>query len=32
VEQEMVNPDQADLKEQIGRMISSPFFDIRTPQ
>ncbi len=32
MEQEMVNPDQADLKEQISRMISSPRFDIRTPQ
>ncbi len=32
MEQEMTNPDQTDLKEQIIRMIFSPRFDIRTPR
>lgn len=32
MEQEIVNPDQVDLKEQIGRMLISPRFDIRTPR
>lgn len=32
IEQDKVNPDQVDLKEQIGRMMVSPRFDIRTPR
>ncbi|MBU1564583.1 MAG: hypothetical protein KJ630_03015 [Proteobacteria bacterium] len=32
MEQSTVNPDQADLKEQISKMISAPRFDIRTPR
>ena len=30
--QESVNPEQADLKEQIGRMLAAPRFDIRSPK
>lgn len=32
MEQDSVNPEQADLKEQIGRMLAAPRFDIRSPQ
>lgn len=32
MEQDKINPDQVDLKEQIGRMMVSPRFDIRTPR
>jgi len=32
MEQDKVNRDQVDLKEQIGRMLISPLFDIRTPR
>ncbi len=32
MEQESVNPEQADLKEQIGRMLAAPRFDIRSPK
>ena len=32
MEQDSVNPDQADLKEQIGRMLAAPRFDITSPQ
>ncbi|MCB2180934.1 MAG: hypothetical protein KQH63_02780 [Desulfobulbaceae bacterium] len=31
-EQESVNPDQADLKVEIGRMLKAPHFDIRNPK
>ncbi|MCI5166208.1 MAG: hypothetical protein D3903_08955 [Candidatus Electrothrix sp. GM3_4] len=30
-EQESVNPDQADLKKQINRMLEAPRFDIKSP-
>ena len=30
--QDDVNPEQADLKDQIGRMLNAPRFDIRSPQ
>ena len=30
--QESENPEQADLKEQIGRMLQTPRFDIRSPK
>jgi len=32
MEQDSVNPDQADLKEQIARMLAAPRFDITSPQ
>jgi hypothetical protein len=31
-EQDSVNPEQADLKEQIGRMLAAPRFDIKSPK
>lgn len=30
--QDIENPEQADLKEQIGRMLAAPRFDIRSPK
>ena len=30
--QEAINPEQSDLKEQIGRMLATPHFDIRSPK
>ena len=30
--QDIANPEQADLKEQIGRMLAAPRFDIRSPK
>jgi hypothetical protein len=30
--QDAENPEQADLKEQIGRMLAAPRFDIRSPK
>ena len=30
-EQDSVNPDQADLKKQINRMLEAPRFDIKSP-
>jgi len=32
MEQDSLNPDQADLKEQIARMLAAPRFDITSPQ
>jgi len=32
MEQSIENPDQANLKEQIGRMLEAPRFDIRSPK
>jgi hypothetical protein len=32
MEQDSLNPDQADLKEQINRMLAAPRFDIISPQ
>lgn len=32
MEQESVNPEQADLKEEIGKMLAAPRFDIRSPK
>ncbi|MDD3813972.1 MAG: hypothetical protein PHZ02_04945 [Desulfocapsaceae bacterium] len=31
MEQDSINPEQADLKEEIGRMLAAPRFDIRSP-
>jgi hypothetical protein len=31
-EQDSVNPEQADLKEEIGRMLKAPRFDIKSPK
>ena len=30
-EQDSINPEQADLKEQISRMLKAPRFDIKSP-
>ncbi len=32
MEQDSINPDQADLKEQIGRMLEAPRLDIHSPK
>ncbi len=32
MEQNSINPEQADLKEQIGKMLAAPRFDIRSPK
>lgn len=32
MEQDSINPEQADLKEEISRMLAAPRFDIRSPQ
>lgn len=32
MEQDSLNPEQADLKEEIGRMLAAPRFDIRSPK
>ena len=32
MEQNSENPEQADLKEQIGRMLKAPRFDIHSPK
>jgi len=32
MEQSIDNPDQANLKEEIGRMLEAPRFDIRSPK
>jgi hypothetical protein len=32
MEQSIDNPDQVNLKEQIGRMLEAPRFDIRSPK
>jgi hypothetical protein len=31
-EQSIMNPDQINLKEEIGRMMKMPRFDIRSPK
>jgi hypothetical protein len=32
MKQDSINPEQADLKEEIGRMLAAPRFDIRSPK